>query len=229
MLKCCPAWSIVWENNDINYFRNNYLHSSHSNGIYWCTVSFCFSRAPPVLRKVFTTPLHTHTVHKKVFPFPDVLHMTYFFMARYIVASHASFPPCFTQPVLLRSTIVLSVIRCIQLFLYSRNTMGFRTEINLRGMRAKLLLQFQSRGLQRCHNQAGFYPGACWTPNSRSLFSQFWSHYDLLVNGLLITCLFREEVYSTARNYLCICQGFVAVKPQIQSAVWPWWNLVYHN
>jgi len=74
MLKCCPAWSIVWENNDINYFKNNYLHSSHSNGIYWCTVSFCFSRAPPVLRKVFTTPLHTHTVHEKEFPFPDVLH-----------------------------------------------------------------------------------------------------------------------------------------------------------
>ena len=88
-----------------------------------------------------------------------------------------------------------------------KNTKDFRTEVNLRRLRAinsRLLLQillshFHSREPQRCHNQAGFFicPGhhithaelqiVCFSPS-------FAANYDFLVHALLIGCLFKEDV-----------------------------------
>ena len=56
-------------------------------------------------------------------------------------------------------------IHCIQLFHFCRNTMGYRTEANLGGIRAILELSFigntaftfQSHDLQRYHKQVGFH------------------------------------------------------------------------
>ena len=53
---------------------------------------------------------------------------------------------CFTQLVLLTTNMIPSIVHCNQL------PEGFRTEINLDEIRAKLLLNFQSWELQRCHN-----------------------------------------------------------------------------
>ena len=57
-----------------------------------------------------------------------------------------------------------------------------------------LLSHFQSHELQRCYNQAGLYICMWRTPTSRSLFSQFHSHYVVLVNALLLGSLFKEDV-----------------------------------
>lgn len=89
-----------------------------------------------------------HCSSERVSP-PKHTSLSYFVMACNVVASHASFGgggACFTQLVLLTTNMMPSIIHCNQL------PEGFRTEINLDEIRAKLLLNFQSWELQRCHN-----------------------------------------------------------------------------